>query len=74
MITNHAADLSLPTLMQGSADRLVSVKATREFVQASPPQMVTSKVWEGGYHELHNDLIKDEVFNYMLGWLQSKID
>lgn len=70
----HASEITVPLLvMQGSADRLVSVRATREFIQSTPPDMVLYKEWENAYHELHNDVIKDEVLKYVLDWIESKL-
>jgi acylglycerol lipase len=35
--------------------------------------MADLKIWEGGYHELHNELFKDEVFSYILQWIEVQI-
>lgn len=64
----HATDLKVPTLLlHGSDDRICSPEASREFASKSP--MVDLKIWDGGYHELHNEPFKDEVFKYILNWL-----
>ena len=30
---------------------------------------ITFQLWEGGYHEMHNEPNRDEVLNVMLHWL-----
>jgi len=70
----NAANFPIPLLlMQGSADRLVAPAATREFAARAPADLITYKEWEGGYHELHNDIIKEEVLNFMLGWIATRM-
>jgi alpha-beta hydrolase superfamily lysophospholipase len=32
--------------------------------------MAELKIWEGGYHELHNEPFKDEVFKCILDWIK----
>ena len=60
--------LSVPVLlMHGSGDKICSPEGSAQFAANSPN--VDLKVWDGGYHELHNDIIKDEVFGYITGWL-----
>lgn len=66
----HAGELTIPLLlMQGGADRIVSVEAVRQFAEKAGGE-ITFKLWEGGYHELHNEPIRDEVLQTMLAWLE----
>jgi alpha-beta hydrolase superfamily lysophospholipase len=70
-VSQRAAEFSLPLLiMTGSADRLVSPQAIIEFAQSSN-QQTTLKVWEGGYHELHNEPFKEEVLTTITDWIKS---
>ena len=65
----HAKELTVKTLaMHGTADRLTSIEGTKEFANNNP-QMIELKVWDGFYHEIHNEPEKQEVFNYIAGWL-----
>ena len=67
---DHAAEFPLPLLlMHGAADPITSAKASQEFAQKAGNK-VTLKVWDGMYHEIHNELAKAEVFNTMLTWLE----
>jgi alpha-beta hydrolase superfamily lysophospholipase len=64
----HASELKIPTLlMHGTDDMLTSPEASREF--ASKTDKVELKIWDGGYHELHNETFKDEVFKYIINWI-----
>jgi acylglycerol lipase len=67
----HAAEWSLPLLlMHGGADRITSLPASREFAAAAGASC-TLKVWDGFYHEIHNEPEKQQVFDYLLGWLKA---
>jgi alpha-beta hydrolase superfamily lysophospholipase len=64
----HASELKIPTLIiHGSDDMINSPEGSREF--AGKTSMVELKIWDGGYHELHNEPFKDEVFKYILNWI-----
>ncbi|HLP19792.1 MAG TPA: lysophospholipase [Chitinophagales bacterium] len=71
----NAARLRTPLLiMHGTADKLTSPEGTKEFVEHAPKSLVTSKLWEGFYHELHNepDADRKQVMAYITGWLDGK--
>lgn len=71
-IKEHISELTIPALiMQGSADRIVSVAGTREMAGKAPADLVEYREWQGGYHELHNDLVKEEALNTMISWVES---
>ena len=68
---DQAAEFSLPLLlMHGNADRLTSLQASREFA-ARTGDHCTLKIWEGLFHELHNEPEKDLVLKYMVDWLNA---
>lgn len=65
---SHADGLKIPTLIiHGSDDMLTSPEGSREF--AGKTKMAELKIWEGGYHELHNEPFKEDVFRYILKWM-----
>jgi len=67
----HASELKIPTLLlHGSDDMICSPEGSREF--AAKTSMVELKIWDGGYHELHNEPFKDEVFKYIMTWINKK--
>lgn len=59
-------------LMHGSADTITSAKASENYL-LNTSRKNHFKLWEDQYHELHNELIKEEVFNYIIDWLKDKI-
>jgi alpha-beta hydrolase superfamily lysophospholipase len=68
-IVAHAKELELPTLlMQGTGDKIVNPKMTEEFAKAAG-QNVTLKLWQGYYHELHNEPENAEVLAFMKEWI-----
>jgi alpha-beta hydrolase superfamily lysophospholipase len=68
----HAGELKIPLLlMHGSDDQLTSPQGCRDF--AAKTKMAELKIWDGGYHELHNEPFKEEVFSYIAKWLEKQI-
>jgi alpha-beta hydrolase superfamily lysophospholipase len=69
----HAAEFPLPLLLaHGSADQLTSAPASAEFARKVPGDC-TFKLWEGFYHETHNEPEKAEVLAFMIDWLQKQM-
>lgn len=69
----HASELELPTLIfHGTADRLTSHKASEEFARSINGH-ATLKLWEGLYHETHNEAEKQQVFEHIYGWIEQHL-
>ncbi|MFZ5855330.1 MAG: alpha/beta hydrolase [Chloroflexota bacterium] len=69
----HASEFPLPMLlMHGTADRLTSAEATRQF-GAAAPKFVTTELWEGWFHEIHNELEKEKILAKMIAWLDAQV-
>ena len=67
---DHASELRVPTLIiHGSDDLITSPGGSREFAEKSGKAVL--RIWEGGYHELHNEPFKDEVFRFILDWMDN---
>ena len=65
--------INIPLLvMHGSADTITSCRQTRSFVM-NASKLTTYKEWSGGFHELHNDTQSEEVFWFLLTWLNKQI-
>lgn len=65
----NANRIKVKTLaMHGSADRLTSIEGTKQFANNNP-EMVTLKIWDGFYHEIHNEPEKQQVFEYLNTWM-----
>lgn len=70
-VLDHASDFSLPLLVyNGSRDRLTSADACREFA-AKVPGDCTLKIWEGLYHETHNEPERAEVIAFVVDWTKA---
>ncbi len=68
----HASDWHLPLLlMHGTGDRITSSKASQEFAQ-NAGSSVELVLWEGYYHETHNDFGKQQVIAKMIEWLNQQ--
>lgn len=59
-------------LMQGSKDMLVSPPMTDQFAKGFKGDL-TYKVWDGMYHELHNEPEKQQVLDTITGWLDQHL-
>ena len=55
--------------MHGSADRLTSADASREFAEKAG-EKVDLKIWDGFYHEIHNEPEQADVFKMIIDWLE----
>lgn len=63
--------ISVPLLlMHGGADGLTSPDATRAFAARVQGQ-VSCKIWDGLYHEIHNEPQQEEVFVFVWHWMQA---
>ncbi|MEM6771402.1 MAG: lysophospholipase [Bacteroidota bacterium] len=68
-IEDWRGELSVPTLlMHGTADGITSPTATAAFVARNPSNL-THKIWEGWYHELHNEPEQEELFAFVVSWI-----
>jgi alpha-beta hydrolase superfamily lysophospholipase len=55
-------------MMHGTRDRISSCRACAEFSQYTSKN-TCFKPWDGGYHELHNEYDKQDVFGYIVNWI-----
>lgn len=68
----NAEHLKIPLLlMHGSDDQICSPHGSKEFAASSG--MTEFMLWNGGYHELHNEPFKDEVFKHILAWINKHL-
>ena len=70
-VLKHSGNLKISTLLlHGGADKITSHEASREFA------MGNSKTYfieiENGYHELHNEVFKHQVFEKIMNWIDNK--
>lgn len=68
---NNAPNLKMPVLIvHGSDDKICSPEGSREF--CSRTDKAELKIWEGGFHELHNEPFKEEVFRFIINWIRQQ--
>ncbi len=73
-ILAHAAEFPVPLLlMQGTSDRLVNPRLTKQFANTAPISKITYKEWEGYYHELHNEPEKAQIIKTMIDWMDQEL-
>jgi acylglycerol lipase len=61
--------IKMPVLiMVGADEAIVSKSAIQNFCESSP--MCTNKIWDGMYHEIHNEQGKQDVFQFTLEWMK----
>ena len=69
----YSGDVEVPLLiMHGGDDQITSKEASLEFSQRISGD-IQYKEWPGLYHEIHNEPEKEEVFEYMKSWIESKL-
>lgn len=68
----NAFKLNIPIfLLHGTKDKIIDYKGSKSFANNS--KQATLKLYEGGYHELHNDLCKEEMLQDVVNWLDSQL-
>ncbi len=67
----NAQKLEIPMLLlHGTGDKIIDYKGTQGF--ANNTSKATLKLYNGGYHELHNDLCKEEMMADIVTWLKTQ--
>ena len=73
-VLDHAGSFSLPLLlMVGSEDHLVSTDAIKQFASVVPSGLLAFRIWEGQYHELHNEIHNEPPIQQMLDWINHRM-
>jgi len=73
MLLRNKHELNTPLLMMhGTADPLVSFKASKSFARKNK-QMITFLTWRKMRHDLLNDTGKEMVFRHIMRWLSKHI-
>lgn len=70
----RAGELDVPTLvLQAGDDRLTDPTAAASFVAALRPEIVRSIVYPGFFHELFQEVEKEQVFVDLERWLEERL-
>lgn len=73
-IQRNAEQFSSPVLLiHGDADRLTNPKGSNLLYEKASSADKTIRIIPGGYHELLNDLNREEVRELILNWIKSRI-
>ena len=69
----NAANFTLPLLMMhGKADAIAFPSGSIDFAKPIK-ENIKLVLWDGAYHELHNEPEKAEVMKMMTGWMDERI-
>ncbi|MDF1560176.1 MAG: lysophospholipase [Bacteroidales bacterium] len=69
---SRAAEIRVPLLLaHGRDDMIISPAGSVRVAEAAPK--ATLKLWEGGYHELHNDILRHDHFDFIIEWIDTLI-
>lgn len=72
-VSERADEVKLPILMiQGLADAVVSPAATQAFFSHTSSADKTLRLYEGFFHELHNDLGRERPLSAVIDWLDAR--
>ncbi len=72
-VLTHAGEFPYPLLlMHGKADRIAYPSSSTDVADALK-EKCTLVLWDGAYHELHNEFEKAEVFKTMTIWMDARL-
>ena len=67
----HSKNLKIPLFMaHGRADKITDHKASEHFAQMNN-DLITLKLFNDGYHELHNDNEKEVLLESIVKWIKN---
>ncbi|MEO7601663.1 MAG: lysophospholipase [Sphingomicrobium sp.] len=68
-------NITLPVfIIHGTADKATRPEGSQQFFDQAGSADKTLKLYEGHYHDLLNDLGKDQVIDDIAGWIDARID
>jgi len=74
-IQNHASEITLPTLLHISDhDPVVSSPAAMKYFEQISSEQKELKIFEGGKHELYNDICREDVFKVVIQFLKPYVE
>lgn len=72
-IFSNADRINLPLLVMHGTDDYIAFATGSEELAGLVQGDCTLKLWEGLYHEIHNEPEKDEVFAFIKDWLDNNL-
>jgi len=75
IIFEGCAKITKPVFVaHGTADKITSYEASKQFIEKVGSANKTLKSLEGWYHEPHNEPEKEEYIKMVLGWVLDHIE
>jgi len=69
-IFDRIGTLDCPLLIcHGSDDRIAPGEPVERLYESTPVSDKALRIFEGAYHELHNDLIRDDIYRLYADWI-----
>lgn len=74
-LLKHVGEIATPMLiMHGAEDRITNVNGARALYECAGAPDKTLKIWEGMYHEIHNEpAVKDAVIAMIGDWMEARL-
>jgi alpha-beta hydrolase superfamily lysophospholipase len=73
-VQSNADKLDYPILMiHGTADKICDIDGTRQFIANTTQRDKTALEYEGGYHELFNDIERQRVLADVQSWIEARL-
>jgi alpha-beta hydrolase superfamily lysophospholipase len=69
----HAGEFSFPLLLLHGKEDLIAFPSSSIEFAAPLKEKCTLVLWDGAYHELHNEPEKEEVFKTMTLWMDARL-
>jgi len=73
-IFSSAAEMQCPLLLTyGGQDQIAPLDPIESFLTSAGSEDKELKIFEGAYHELHNDIIRMDVYKLYAGWILARV-
>jgi len=67
-------DFNFPVLiMHGGDDKITNPEGSAALYETCASQDKTLQIWEGAYHEIFNEINKEEILAFMNNWVSARI-
>ncbi len=67
-------EVNVPVLVvHGTADPITDPAGSKAFVEHAVGEDISLKLFDGLYHETHHEPERDEVFEYIYGWMEERM-
>ena len=74
LLEKNTVHTPCPLLIQhGGADQITPIAGIRKWTRDRVRGDVQLKEWPENYHELHNDMNKEEILTFVIHWLEEKL-